>query len=74
VSNNEIINGFRPTFAYNSDRSQFFMILYLSDTQRLLVPISTENAIVQTVAQTGYTWHVDNLSTIEYHAKQKGLV
>jgi hypothetical protein len=72
--NDQDLTGFKPIFAYNSDRSKFFMVLYLSECERILVPILTENATVQKWNMNQTEWVSDNLSTVEYHAKRKGLV
>ena len=63
----------------NDSGTKIFMAFYPLDSQqsRLLIPISLENVIVEKQVSVGnfeYNWIPDNLATVEFQAKQKGLL
>jgi hypothetical protein len=68
----------------NHEDGKFYLVIVVDHGgptgpfTRLKVPIDLSNAIVETEVseqnENGNYMKVDNLATIEFHAKQKGLV
>jgi hypothetical protein len=69
-----------PYFLTNDKRTKLFICLPTSQQSlsvnefRILIPIQFENAVIEKYNPQTSSYVPDNLSTIEFHAKQKGLV
>jgi hypothetical protein len=75
---NEELYKIEPYFLTNEDSTKYFLCVYTKhENERILIPISLQDVIIEKqvkVEPFRLRWVPDNLSTIEYHAKQKGLV
>jgi hypothetical protein len=66
-----------PTFLTNSDNTKYYIWFQLNNGNSIRIPISLADAIIEKrveVSPFQLEWIPDNLSTIEFQAKQKGLV
>jgi hypothetical protein len=75
VSDEELFT-VRPYILTNKDNTKYFLCFQMQDWERrIIVPIFLHEAIIEKRSmETHGEWIPDNLSTIEFQAKQKGLI